>query len=628
MITPRIWTPGIMLTSISLILLLFTATALAQNDALTGGDTAPSASPLVTATASTTHVRFVSLGEVSRLRLEVYSPDGTRLYDSKWKSGNLLDWRLRDEQEQRLSDGSYLFVVSVKDFAERVSQKYGTAAVQSEQVYLQQTGREQLPPEQAAILEASRGGEELRPVDRIGVEVAGTSAAETTAAKETGSSGDGPTQSPTKTPDAAAATQVTGTGTAGRITKWLTSTQLGNSIITEKSGNIGIGTANPTSKVEVAAQDGLAITGFQPFLTLRDTNAGGARGIIASGNGHISFYPNSFIGGNPPVTIFSGTGNVAIGKTTTDTLGGTRLDVRTDAGGPFTAVSGTSTSPNGVGVFGTATANNGIAVYGIHNFGGMGVFGRSVNGYGVFGQSGSNYGVFGDSISNKGVYGKSSSNFGVLGESNTDAGVYGYSNSGTGVIGESTSGNAGSFFGRVQVFGQLTKSSGSFKIDHPLDPANKYLSHSFVESPDMMNIYNGTVTTNAKGRAVVTLPAYFAALNRDYRYQLTVVGQFAQAIVSSEVMNNRFTIKTNKPQVKVSWQVTGVRQDAYAEKHRIPVEEDKTGDERGTYLHPEAFGQPAEKGVAHARQPASTLPSTAEKGKETTAVKQAATDQQ
>ena len=95
-------------------------------------------------------------------------------------------------------------------------------------------------------------------------------------------------------------------------------------------------------------------------------------------------------------------------------------------------------------------------------------------------------------------------------------------------------GSAGEFIGDVSVSGTLTKGGGSFKIDHPLDPANKYLSHSFVESPDMMNIYNGNVTTDANGEATVALPAYFAALNRAFRYQLTVIGQFAQAIVATK----------------------------------------------------------------------------------------------
>src|SRR5208283_4202061 len=123
----------------------------------------------------------------------------------------------------------------------------------------------------------------------------------------------------------------------------------------------------------------------------------------------------------------------------------------------------------------------------------------------------------------------------------------------------------------AEVIGTLSKGGGSFKIDHPLDPAGKYLYHSFVESPDMMNVYNGNVTTDKRGLATVVLPDYFGALNRDFRYQLTVIGQFAQAMIGKEISHNRFTIRSNKPGVKVSWQVTGIRQDAYANAHRIQV---------------------------------------------------------
>ena len=118
----------------------------------------------------------------------------------------------------------------------------------------------------------------------------------------------------------------------------------------------------------------------------------------------------------------------------------------------------------------------------------------------------------------------------------------------------------------------------------------------------MMNVYNGNVRTDADGYATVTLPDWFEALNRDFRYQLTVIGQFAQAIVASEIEENRFVIRTNLGNVKVSWQVTGIRQDAWANGHRIPVEQDKPDDERGTYLNPEAFGQPAELGLEHLQE--------------------------
>ena len=132
-------------------------------------------------------------------------------------------------------------------------------------------------------------------------------------------------------------------------------------------------------------------------------------------------------------------------------------------------------------------------------------------------------------------------------------------------------------------------------IDDPLDPAHFYLRHASVASPDMKNIYDGVVTTNGRGRAVVNLPAYFPKLNRDFRYQLTVIGRsFAQAIVWKEIADGgrTFQIRTSDPNVKVSWQVTGIRNDAYARAHPLRVIQRKTGAAAGMYLHPELFGHP------------------------------------
>lgn len=154
--------------------------------------------------------------------------------------------------------------------------------------------------------------------------------------------------------------------------------------------------------------------------------------------------------------------------------------------------------------------------------------------------------------------------------------------------------------------GNATKAGGNFKIDHPTDPASKYLSHSFVESPDMMNIYNGNVTTDTQGKATVVLPNYFVALNRDFRYQLIVIGQFAQAIVAREISRNQFTIKTSKRLVKVSWQVTGIRQDAWPNAHRISVEEEKSPQDQGHYLHPELFGASEQQAIGAAAAAPST----------------------
>lgn len=258
---------------------------------------------------------------------------------------------------------------------------------------------------------------------------------------------------------------------------------------------------------------------------------------------------------------------------------------------PFAGVADTASPAlavtNTTGAALTGTSSQGPGVHGITT-GGMGA--RSA-------------GVIGESI---GPHGTAVAGFANMDDFSTA--IYGEANSGGYAIDAyAPIGHAGLFQGSVDVIGNLSKSGGSFKIDHPLDPANKYLYHSFVESPDMMNIYNGVVTTDARGYATVVLPDWFDTLNRDFRYQLTVVDDgysddFVLAkIVGGGVHDNQFALRTSAPGVKVSWQVTGIRQDAWANAHRIPVEELKPESERGYYLHPELYGLGEDRNMEAAR---------------------------
>ena len=210
---------------------------------------------------------------------------------------------------------------------------------------------------------------------------------------------------------------------------------------------------------------------------------------------------------------------------------------------------------------------------------------------GVVGESHLGAGVVGESAHSTGVYGFSSDGDGVAGiaEAAGKSGVYGLNNN--------AAGYAGFFSGRAHVTGQLTKGSGAFKIDHPLDPENKYLYHSFVESPDMKNVYDGVVKLDANGEAWVELPEWFGTLNRDFRYQLTCIGAFAPVFIAEKISNNHFKIAGGQSGMEVSWQVTGIRQDPYAEKNRLPVEEEKPANERGKYLHPDVYNLPKTMGI-------------------------------
>lgn len=370
----------------------------------------------------------------------------------------------------------------------------------------------------------------------------------------------------------------------------------GSDIYNNNPGKVGIGTTTPVS----------------PF-TVRGNNEISALQFIPSGvyGGWQGFYNrNTYMGymGNYNDTLSMDFGTSSIGKDVNlVTNAAPKLTVKKNGQigmGTTTPSSMFHTQINGIGTSGsgpiylgtlmvTGASANGTAS-GIYSEGGWrGVFGRNkgvASGFeavGVFGavDSSNSYtrgiGVKGEVTAlgpnNYGIYGVAtggtSSNYGV------------YANCVTGTN------NYAAYFDNKIYATSASSSIKSFKIDHPLDPTNKYLYHSSIESNDMMNIYNGNVTTSASGEATITLPSYFAALNKDFKYQLTCIGTFAQAIVAEEISGNTFKIKTDKPNVKVSWQVAGVRQDAAANYYRIQDEVEKTGNEKGFYLVPEAYGK-------------------------------------
>jgi hypothetical protein len=250
---------------------------------------------------------------------------------------------------------------------------------------------------------------------------------------------------------------------------------------------------------------------------------------------------------------------------------------------------------SGDGIYAVCTGAGGIGIYGLA---------ASSNGEGVHGESaGSGAAVNGTCEgSGTGVYGTSAS--GYAGYFAGPVLTTGRITANAGISATASGAPAGSFLGNVSISGNLTvsgsvtKSGGTFKIDHPLDPANKFLSHSFVESPDMMNVYNGEATLDANGITVVELPRWFQALNRDFRYQLTALDTAQPALhVARRIENNRFTIAGGVPGASVSWQVTGIRHDAFANAHRIPTEIEKPGAEKGLLLYPAEMGEDPALGI-------------------------------
>jgi hypothetical protein len=246
-------------------------------------------------------------------------------------------------------------------------------------------------------------------------------------------------------------------------------------------------------------------------------------------------------------------------------------------------------APGQCGVYGLSDEYDGVV--GASNGGGRGVLGISGTGIGIAGYSASLVGIYGSSDGLHSIVGVVPSTNSA--PADATAGLFSNFTVGMGTKPHQFTLNymqAAVFAGHVNVEGDLfVGGTKGFKIDHPLDPANKTLKHCAVESPDMKTFYDGVVRLDKRGRFVVKLPSWFCALNKDFRYQLTSIGKPSKDLhIASEITENRFAIG-GEPGAQVCWQVTGTRQDAWANAYRMKVEERKGTRDRGRYGAPHLF---------------------------------------
>lgn len=371
-------------------------------------------------------------------------------------------------------------------------------------------------------------------------------------------------------------------------------------------GNVGV--LGTTSQNTLANNtDYYAVYGDNYNNNLVANNRGVVGGFFSAQNSginsNVSGVSGNAYGANNSTTT---TGVSAIASNNSNTTANKTIAVRGETFSGNTTTSRflyTVTNPGGY-----FTGNDGQGLYatttGGYNFTSFGKVSQAITGYSNQTSAYMNVGVVG--------YAEGTGNFKV--------GVYGYLDGTAGTslsaavyaqdnINTSTT-YAGYFMGKVSTTGSLyvggmatvagtlyaqgglqTTGSKNFIIDHPLDPENKILRHASIESNEVLNQYSGNITTDSKGNSTVILPNYFEVLNKDFRYQLTVMGSFAQAIIKQEVFDNQFVIKSNRPNVKVSWQITGVRNDRNMQYAPFVAESEKEEKNKGKYVSPEAYGK-------------------------------------
>jgi hypothetical protein len=353
----------------------------------------------------------------------------------------------------------------------------------------------------------------------------------------------------------------------------------------ETSGSGGVGPAGPTGP-----QGPIGATGPQ--------------GPAGPGNTLDMAYDEGGAGLGRTITVDAGEVELSTAapngialRTSTTSTGVAHIASSTNSGNTFSTIQSTtnSSSANASAVIGnsdgtawgvsgqaSATSSSTAAVYGsnLRTVGGHGVLGIGVNGVvgqtqyqSGFGVYGSNSDAIGPGVDNAvGTYG-----IGYIGVWGDDLGTGGFSIYANGDLGAA--------------------GVKSFSIDHPNDPENKYLRHFSLESDEVLNMYRGNTQFDVNGEAIVTLPNYFNDININFSYHLTPIGAYAPLFIKSKINNGQFIIGGGLAGMEVSWSVYAERNDPYLQQHpeKRVVEPEKESFNKGKYLRPDLYNQPAEK---------------------------------
>lgn len=286
-------------------------------------DVHPQESPTVAVATTPSGVRFVALGAVKRLRLEVLDGNSTSVFHSSFQGGNVYDWPLRDGSGVPLADGSYQSLLTVVAADGRMSVKQCSIVITAGAAALDLGGMDPVDPAgpldlgqrssdaaQAMTVTAHDGevGQVVSTTDALSFRLgdlfsgkdeegmrltkSGLTVFGTIRAKGGLVFDDGTALTSSGAPgrvkaDGTIEAHLAGTGTQNVLAKWIDGAgTLGDSAVTEVSGNVGIGVTVPMQRLHLFGKSLFQNTGTASLFIVDRTDgkiaALGAGGVSAT----------------------------------------------------------------------------------------------------------------------------------------------------------------------------------------------------------------------------------------------------------------------------------------------------------------------------------------------------------
>ncbi len=197
-------------------------------------------------------VRFTAQKAVQEMRLQIFNQSGELTFDSGAVTASQINWPLQSASGETLKSGMYAYALSIKETGvETARVRRGHFIVDRARERDGSTDRLWVTSQNDSNIGTDLTVARSEEATVAGLSTSRERATDSSRANTKRDASGRVVETETRSDANENKVSAVAAGTVGQIAKFTTASEVGDSVITEQGGNIGIGTANPTAKLDV-----------------------------------------------------------------------------------------------------------------------------------------------------------------------------------------------------------------------------------------------------------------------------------------------------------------------------------------------------------------------------------------